>query len=129
MLVQVHKREDGRYLCHTCNAVICSLCVVDHTGHAVIEIAEVYAKQQADIENLQRIIDDKVRDQKRMKADLEKQREQIRTQCKKVRDIVLPVVVSVWLLTLWFVLLVVIDLSQACVCIRCACISVLVHSL
>ena len=105
------------------------MCVVDHTGHAVIEIAEVYAKQQADIENFQRIIDDKVRDQKRMKADLEKQREQIRTQCKKVRDIVLPVVVSVWLLTLWFVLLAVIDMSQTCVCIRCACISVLVHSL
>ena len=117
MCHQVHNREAGHYLCHTCNAVICSLCVVDHTGHAVIEIAEVYAKQQADMENLQRIIDDKVRGQKRTKADLEKRCEQIRALCKKVRDSVQRAVVFVRLLTSSIVLSAVLGMSQACVCV------------
>ena len=126
----MHKREDGRYLCHTCNAVICSLCVVDHTGHAVIEIAEVYAKQQADMENLQRIIDDKVRGQKHTKVDLEKRREQIRASCKNVRDSVLLVVTSVVDIEDCFVGCV---RQEPSICmvgifISCACIGVSVHS-
>lgn len=69
---KVHKNEEGKFFCRTCEVVICTVCIMnEHDGHNVTEVEDLFNKHQEDVKNLQNVIDGKMVQLKRKSVELE----------------------------------------------------------
>ena len=69
---KVHKKEQGRYFCRTCEAIICTLCIMsEHEGHNVEEVNEMFRQYREEVKNLQNIVNDKMATLKQKARDME----------------------------------------------------------
>lgn len=80
---KIHPGEQGKYMCRTCDTVICTLCIMnDHSDHDASEITVVVKQQQDEIKSLTNMVQVKSGELQKWASELDPLRQAYLMSCQ-----------------------------------------------